>query len=71
MLFSEASKQVAVLELTVAWEERMEEDCERKGGKYVELMEDCQTRECEYGVCPWQWSAGALQGDHFARPPAL
>ncbi len=42
ILVSEATKQLILLELTVPWEERMEEAQERKREKYQELVEDCQ-----------------------------
>nr|AAN12398.1 polyprotein [Tetraodon nigroviridis] len=42
VLHSQSSKQVILLELTVPWEERMEEAYERKAGKYAELVEDCR-----------------------------
>ena len=38
---SEATKQLVLLELTVPWEERMEEAQKRKREKYQELVEDC------------------------------
>lgn len=40
ILVSEATKQLVLLELTVPWEERMEEVQERKREKYQELVED-------------------------------
>lgn len=42
ILVSEATKQLFMLELTVPWEERMEEAQERKREKYQELVEDCR-----------------------------
>lgn len=42
MLFSETSKQMVMLELTVPWEERMEEASGGKKERYAELMEDFQ-----------------------------
>ncbi|XP_076860736.1 uncharacterized protein LOC143513938 [Brachyhypopomus gauderio] len=42
VLTSESSKQVVLLELTVPWEERMEEAHERKKAKYLELVEMCR-----------------------------
>ena len=42
ILVSEATKQLVLLELTVPWEERIEEAQERKREKYQELVEDCQ-----------------------------
>ncbi|XP_057179398.1 taste receptor type 1 member 2-like [Triplophysa rosa] len=39
--YSQATKQLILVELTVPWEERMEEAQERKREKYQELVEDC------------------------------
>ncbi|KAI7804749.1 hypothetical protein IRJ41_017191, partial [Triplophysa rosa] len=41
---SEVSKQLIMLELTVPWEERIEEANERKRAKYQELVEECRER---------------------------
>ena len=41
ILVSEATKQLLLLELTVPWEERMEEAQKRKREKYQELVEEC------------------------------
>ncbi len=41
ILVSEAAEQLILLELTVPWEERMEEAQERKREKYQELVDDC------------------------------
>lgn len=42
VLWSRATKQVVLLELTVPWEERIEEAHERKLGKYQPLTQQCQ-----------------------------
>lgn len=42
IVVSEATKQLILLELTVPWEERIEEAQERKREKYQKLVEDCQ-----------------------------
>ena len=42
VLTSDSTKQVVLLELTVPWEERMEEAHERKKAKYLELVEACR-----------------------------
>ena len=42
VLTSVASKQVILLELTVPWEDRLEEANERKRAMYSELVEECQ-----------------------------
>lgn len=41
---SEASRQLIILEITVPWEERIEEANERKRAKYQELVEECRER---------------------------
>ena len=41
---SEASKHLIMLELTVPWEERIEDANERKRAKYQELVEECRSR---------------------------
>ncbi|XP_061878077.1 uncharacterized protein LOC133630482 [Entelurus aequoreus] len=43
VLTSVASKQVILLELTVPWEDRMEEANERKSAKYSQLVEECRS----------------------------
>jgi len=40
VLISEASKQIVLLELTVTWEDHIEEANERKRVKYAELVEE-------------------------------
>ena len=44
VIWSPSSRQVIIVELTVPWEERMEDAYERKMGKYQELVADCQER---------------------------
>ena len=41
ILVPEATKNVVLLELTVPWEERMEEAFERKMEKYEDLVSNC------------------------------
>lgn len=43
VLISEASEQVILLELTVPWEDCIEEASERKRAKYTELVEECRS----------------------------
>ncbi|XP_062387675.1 uncharacterized protein LOC134076569 [Sardina pilchardus] len=43
VLVSETSRQVVLLELTVPWEDRMEEAFERKRAKYEGLVGDCRS----------------------------
>ncbi|XP_061925310.1 uncharacterized protein LOC133664585 [Entelurus aequoreus] len=42
VLVSESTKQAVLLELTVPWEDRLEEAFERKLSKYAGLVSDCQ-----------------------------
>ncbi|XP_030004234.1 uncharacterized protein LOC115429122 [Sphaeramia orbicularis] len=42
VILSEATKQAVLLELTVPWEDRIEEAFERKLSKYTGLISDCQ-----------------------------
>ncbi|TWW68227.1 hypothetical protein D4764_19G0000250 [Takifugu flavidus] len=42
VLTSESTKQVALVELTVPWEDRLEEANERKRAKYANLVIECQ-----------------------------
>ncbi len=44
VLWSQATMQVALIELTVPWEERIEEAHERKLGKYQSLISESQRR---------------------------
>ncbi|XP_063050368.1 uncharacterized protein LOC134445223 [Engraulis encrasicolus] len=44
VLTSESTKQVVLLELTVPWEDRIEEAFERKKAKYLELVDDCRLK---------------------------
>ncbi|XP_061571176.1 uncharacterized protein LOC133424524 [Cololabis saira] len=44
VLSSVSSRQVLLIELTVPWEDRIEEANERKRSKYQELVEQCQRR---------------------------
>ena len=43
VLTSESTKQVVLLELTVPWEDRIEEANERKRAKYMELISECRS----------------------------
>lgn len=44
VMWSENSKKIIVIELTVPWEEACEEAYERKSAKYAELVETCRQR---------------------------
>ena len=47
-----------MLELTVPWEERMEEASGRKREKYAELVEDCRNRGWHARCLPIEVSRG-------------
>jgi len=42
VLISEAFRKIILLELTVPWEDRIEQANERKRAKYAELVEKCR-----------------------------
>ena len=42
VVWSTGSKQVGMLELTVPWEEKMEDSYKRKRLEYQQLVEECQ-----------------------------
>lgn len=42
LILSEMSKQLAMIELTVPWEDHIEEVNERKRAKFHELVEECR-----------------------------
>ncbi|TWW64138.1 hypothetical protein D4764_03G0011460 [Takifugu flavidus] len=44
VLTSESTKQVVLVELTVPWEDRLEEANERKRAKYANLVIECQNK---------------------------
>ena len=48
-IWSAATKQAILLEMTVSWENRIDDEYERKSLKYQELAEDCQ----QNGL--WSW----------------
>ncbi|VDI57596.1 Hypothetical predicted protein [Mytilus galloprovincialis] len=44
VIWSQGTRQAVLLELTVPWEDRIEEAYERKMAKYQQLVEDCKQR---------------------------
>ncbi|XP_071145057.1 uncharacterized protein [Mytilus edulis] len=44
VIWSQGTRQAVLLELTVPWEDRIEETYERKMAKYQQLVEDCKQR---------------------------
>ena len=71
VLFSEASKQVAMLELTVPWEERMEEASERKREKYAELVEECRRRGWRARCLPIEVGGRGFAGKSLCKAYSL
>lgn len=67
VLWSQAKKQVALIELTVPWEEKIEEAHERKLGKYQPLIVESQQRGGEPGNHQWRWVAAGSQAIHFGE----
>lgn len=50
LLISETSKQIVLLELTVLWQESIEDTPDLKKAKYSELVEDSSRTGGEHGV---------------------
>ena len=64
VLWSAASRQVVMLELTVPWEERVEEANERKRLKYQQLVEDCQSNRYKTWCLPVEVGCRGLPRSH-------
>lgn len=64
---SVASKQVSLLELTVPWEDRMEEAHERKRAKYSELVEECQSNGWRARCQPIEVGCRGFAGQSLCR----
>ncbi|XP_075313231.1 uncharacterized protein LOC142373743 [Odontesthes bonariensis] len=71
VLQSESSKQVIMLELTVPWEERMEEASGRKREKYAELVEDCRNRGWRARCLPIEIGGRGFAGKSLCRAYSL
>ena len=52
ILVSESTKQAVLLELTVPWDDRLEEAFERKLSRYTGLVNDCQQGGWRAGYFP-------------------
>ncbi|XP_052400773.1 uncharacterized protein LOC127948384, partial [Carassius gibelio] len=61
VLLSESTKQVVLLELTVLWEDRLEEAFERKLAKYEGLVSECRQ-------AGWRANRGRMQGLYSLIP---
>ena len=51
VMWSGSTRNLIIIELTVPWEERMEEANERKREKYQDLVDECK----EKGWKTWCW----------------
>ncbi|XP_056097411.1 uncharacterized protein LOC130076370 [Rhinichthys klamathensis goyatoka] len=67
VLTSEASKQVILLELTVPWEDRMEEANERKRAKYSQLVEGCRSNGWRAICQPFEVGCRGFVGHSLCR----
>ncbi|KAK0148843.1 hypothetical protein N1851_010754 [Merluccius polli] len=67
LLISEASKQIVLLELTVPWEDRIEEANERKRAKYAELVEECRSNGWRARCEPIEVGCRGFAGQSLCR----
>ena len=67
VLFSDSTKQVVLLELTVPWEENMEEAFERKLGKYQELLDNCRVNGWRTYCFPVEIGCRGFAGQSMIR----
>lgn len=67
VLVSETTRQVVLLELTVPWEERMEEAFERKRAKYEELAGECRSRGWRTRCNPIEVGCRGFAGQSLIR----
>ena len=66
VLWSDTTRQVILVELSVPWEERVSETFERKRSKYQPLLEECQYKDP--GVSQWRLAAVVLRQSHYGEP---
>lgn len=67
VLVSETPRQVDLLELTVPWEDRMEEASERKRAKYEELAGECRRRGWRTRCNPIEVGCRGFVGQSLVR----
>jgi hypothetical protein len=67
VLWSASTKALVMLELTVPWEERIEEAYERKKAKYQQLVEDCQQKGWKTSCLPVEVGARGFVGQSVWR----
>ena len=66
VIWSTATKQVIMIELTIPWEERIEAAYERKKIKYDELRADCENKGWKAWCTPVE--IGCISVDHEQDP---
>ncbi|XP_075343502.1 uncharacterized protein LOC142401936 [Odontesthes bonariensis] len=67
VLVLETTRQVVLLELTVPWEDRIEEAFERKRAKYEELTSECQSRGWRTQCNPIEVGCRGFAGQSLIR----
>ena len=67
VLMSESTRQVVLLELTVPWEDRMEEAFERKRAKYDELAGECRHNGWKTRCNPIEVGCRGFAGQSLCR----
>lgn len=67
VLTSESTKQVVILELTVPWEDRIEEAHERKRAKYAELSSECRNNGWKVRCEPVEVGCRGFAGHSLLR----
>ena len=67
VIFSNSTKQVVLCELTVPWEENIEEAFERKMAKYQELVESCRSRKWRASCCPVEIGCRGFAGRSLCK----
>jgi len=67
VLISEASKQIVLLELTVPWDDRIEEANKRKREKYAELVEECRRNGWRARCQPIEMGCRGFAGRSLCR----
>ncbi|KAK7930435.1 hypothetical protein WMY93_006830 [Mugilogobius chulae] len=67
VLLSETTRQVLLLELTVPWEDRIEEAFERKRAKYRELVDQCRSQGWQARCNPIEVGCRGFAGQSLVR----
>ncbi|XP_050957201.1 uncharacterized protein LOC127158092 [Labeo rohita] len=67
VITSDASKQVVLVELTVPWEDRMEEAHERKRAKYAEIVVECRNKGWKARCEPVEVGCRGFAGQSLPR----